>query len=168
MNLAKRAICRIFAGIIPIAGSSVAIAAGPIIQGEGSSLVAPLIGANSPASGEIGLYGTSNATFTYYSVGSGAGQNAFLNNPPTYFGAGVSGAVHIAFSDTALTTAQVTSYNAAPIGSNIDQLIQIPFIVTPITIPIVNGPAVTSSVTPQTTPGQACPAIRFPVRARSS
>ncbi|MBN4900045.1 substrate-binding domain-containing protein, partial [Staphylococcus sp. EG-SA-21] len=34
-------------------------------------------------------------------------------------------------------------------------LIQIPYVVAPITIPIVNGPIVTSTTTPQTTPNQA-------------
>ena len=130
------------------------MAAGPVIQGGGSSLVAPTIGANSPASGEIGLYGTANATFTYYSVGSGAGQNAFLNNQPTFFGAGVTGTVHFANSDAALATTQISTYKAG-LGTTNGPLIQIPYIVTPITVPVVNGPAVTSTTTPQTTPGQA-------------
>ncbi|HDR9583597.1 TPA: substrate-binding domain-containing protein [Burkholderia stabilis] len=157
MNLTKRAIYRILAGIIPIAGSSLAVAAGPIVQGGGSSLVAPLFGnASNPAS-EIGLFGTNGGTFTYYSVGSGAGQNAFLNNQPTFFGVGANttSAVYFANSDAALTTAQIVSYNASTIGINSGSLIQIPYIVTAITVPVVNAPAVTSSVTPQTTPGQA-------------
>ncbi|WP_412024244.1 substrate-binding domain-containing protein [Burkholderia cepacia] len=130
-------------------------AAGPIIQGGGSSLVAPLLGSTANPATEIGLFGTSEGTFTYYSVGSGAGQYAFLNNQPTFFGAGVTGAVHFANSDAALTTAQVTAYNNTGRGTTDGPLIQIPFIVTAITVPIVNGPAVTSSTTPQTTPGQA-------------
>ncbi|MBY4724848.1 MULTISPECIES: substrate-binding domain-containing protein [Burkholderia] len=155
MKSSKRKICQVLALVVSGMGASLAMAAGPLIQGGGSSLVAPTIGANSPASGEIGLYGTSNATFTYYSVGSGAGQNAFLNNQPTFFGAGVTGTVNFANSDAALTTAQVTSYNASTIGANSGPLIQIPYIVTAITVPVVNGPAVTSANTPQTTPGQA-------------
>lgn len=155
MKSSKRKICQVLALVVSGMGASLAMAAGPLIQGGGSSLVAPTIGANSPASGEIGLYGTSNATFTYYSVGSGAGQNAFLNNQPTFFGAGVTGTVDFANSDAALTTAQVTSYNAGTVGSNSGPLIQIPYIVTAITVPVVNGPAVTSTKTPQTTPGQA-------------
>ncbi|WP_423368255.1 substrate-binding domain-containing protein [Burkholderia sp. LMG 32019] len=157
MKFNKRKVCHILALVIPGASASLAIAAGPVIQAGGSSLVAPLIGANSPASGEIGLFGTSNATFTYFSVGSGAGQNAFLNNQPTFFraGANTASAVYFANSDAALTTAQVTSYNAGTVGSNSGPLIQIPYIVTAITVPVVNGPAVTSTITPQTTPGQA-------------
>ncbi|KAB0684678.1 phosphate ABC transporter substrate-binding protein [Burkholderia territorii] len=155
MKSSKRKICQVLALVVSGMGASLAMAAGPVIQGGGSSLVAPTIGAASPASGEIGLYGTANGTFTYYSVGSGAGQNAFLNNQPTYFGSGVTGTVHFANSDAALTTAQVTSYNASTVGSNSGPLIQIPYIVTAITVPVVNGPTVTSTTTPQTTPGQA-------------
>ncbi|WP_423368256.1 substrate-binding domain-containing protein [Burkholderia sp. LMG 32019] len=157
MKSSKRKICQVLALVVSGMGASLAMAAGPLIQGGGSSLVAPTIGANSPASGEIGLFGTSNATFTYFSVGSGAGQNAFLNNQPTYFGAGANtaSAVYFANSDAALTGAQVTAYNASTVGSNSGPLIQIPYIVTAITVPVVNGPAVTSTKTPQTTPGQA-------------
>ncbi|AOR70423.1 phosphate ABC transporter substrate-binding protein [Burkholderia stabilis] len=159
MKSSKRKICQVLALVVSGMGASVAMAAGPVIQGGGSSLVAPTIGANAttsvPAFGEIGLFGTNNATFTYFSVGSGAGQNAFLNNQPTFFGTGVSGTVHFANSDAALTTAQVTSYNASTVGSNSGPLIQIPYIVTAITVPVVNAPAVTSAITPQTTPGQA-------------
>ncbi|NHV24766.1 substrate-binding domain-containing protein [Burkholderia sp. D-99] len=155
MKSSKRKICQVLALVVSGMGASLAMAAGPLIQGGGSSLVAPTIGANSPVSGEIGLYGVNNATFTYFSVGSGAGQNAFLNNQPTYFGAGVTGTVDFANSDAALTTAQVTAYNAGTVGSNSGPLIQIPYIVTAITVPVVNGPVVTSTKTPQTTPGQA-------------
>ncbi|MFP3632265.1 phosphate ABC transporter substrate-binding protein, partial [Burkholderia sp. SIMBA_045] len=78
MKSSKRKICQVLALVVAGMGASVAMAAGPVLQGGGSSLVAPTIGAVSPASGEIGLFGTSEGTFTYYSVGSGAGQNAFL------------------------------------------------------------------------------------------
>ncbi|MEK7919169.1 substrate-binding domain-containing protein, partial [Burkholderia contaminans] len=124
------------------------------IHGGGSSLVAPTIGAIGNTATEIGLFGTSEGSFTYFSVGSGAGQNAFLNNQPTFFGSTVTGTVHFANSDAALSTAQLTSYKAG-LGATNGPLIQIPYIVTPITVPVVNGPAVTSTTTPQTTPGQA-------------
>ncbi|VWB14839.1 ABC-type phosphate transport system periplasmic component-like protein [Burkholderia lata] len=155
MKSSKRKICQVLALVVSGMGASLAMAAGPVIQGGGSSLVAPTIGSVSNANSEIGLFGTSEGTFTYYSVGSGAGQNAFLNNQPTFFGAGVTGTVHFANSDAALTTAQVTAYNNTGLGTTNGPLIQIPYIVTAITVPVVNAPAVTSSVTPQTTPGQA-------------
>ncbi|WP_321897382.1 MULTISPECIES: substrate-binding domain-containing protein [Burkholderia] len=155
MKSSKRKICQVLALVVSGMGASLAMAAGPVIQGGGSSLVAPTLGTASPAAGEFGLYGTASGTFTYYSVGSGAGQNAFLNNQPTYFGAGVTGTVHFANSDAALTTAQVTAYNNTGRGTTDGPLIQIPYIVTAITVPVVNGPTVTSTTTPQTTPGQA-------------
>ncbi|MBN3817569.1 phosphate ABC transporter substrate-binding protein [Paraburkholderia sp. Se-20369] len=155
MKSSKRKICQVLALVVSGMGASLAMAAGPVIQGGGSSLVAPTIGSVSNPSSEIGLFGTSQATFTYFSVGSGAGQNAFLNNQPTFFGAGVTGTVNFANSDAALSNAQVTNYNNTGRGTTDGPLIQIPYIVTPITIPVVNGPAVTSTTTPQTTPGQA-------------
>ncbi|KML55827.1 phosphate ABC transporter substrate-binding protein [Burkholderia cepacia] len=155
MNSIKRKICQALTLVVSGMNAEHVFAAGPIIQGGGSSLVAPLLGSTANPATEIGLFGTSEGTFTYYSVGSGAGQYAFLNNQPTFFGAGVTGAVHFANSDAALTTAQVTAYNNTGRGTTDGPLIQIPFIVTAITVPIVNGPAVTSSTTPQTTPGQA-------------
>ncbi|KWN08900.1 substrate-binding domain-containing protein [Burkholderia ubonensis] len=154
MKSSKRKICQVLALLVSGIGATAAMAAGPVIQGGGSSLVAPTLGSVGNAATEIGLYGTANATFTYYSVGSGAGQNAFLNNQPTFFGAGVTGTVHFANSDAALSTAQLTAYKAG-LGATSGPLIQIPYIVTPITVPVVNGPAVTSTTTPQTTPGQA-------------
>ncbi|MBJ9965269.1 substrate-binding domain-containing protein [Burkholderia seminalis] len=153
MKSSKRKICQVLALVISGLGATAAMAS-PNVQGGGSSLVAPTIGAIGNAATEIGLFGTSEGSFTYFSVGSGAGQNAFLNNQPTFFGSTVTGTVHFANSDAALSTAQLTSYKAG-LGATNGPLIQIPYIVTPITIPVVNGPAVTSTTTPQTTPGQA-------------
>ncbi|WGY71620.1 substrate-binding domain-containing protein [Burkholderia cepacia] len=153
MKSSKRKICQVLALVVSGLGATAAMAS-PNVQGGGSSLVAPTIGAIGNAATEIGLFGTSEGSFTYFSVGSGAGQNAFLNNQPTYFGSTVTGTVHFANSDAALSTAQLTSYKAG-LGATNGPLIQIPYIVTPITVPVVNGPAVTSTTTPQTTPGQA-------------
>ncbi|MFM0290105.1 substrate-binding domain-containing protein [Paraburkholderia megapolitana] len=155
MKSSKRKICQVLALAISSISASAAMAAGPLVQGGGSSLVAPTIGnLTATPPGEIGLFGTSEATFTYYSVGSGAGQSAFLFNAPSNFGTGVTGTVDFANSDAALSTAQVTSYNNTGLGSTEGPLIQIPYIVTAITIPVINAPAVTSTTTPQTTPGQ--------------
>ncbi|KDB08116.1 Alkaline phosphatase [Burkholderia sp. lig30] len=153
MKSSKRKICQVLALVISGMGASIAMAS-PVIQGGGSSLVAPTIGAIGNTATEIGLFGTSEGSFTYYSVGSGAGQNAFLNNQPTYFGTTVTGTVDFANSDAALSASQVTNYNNG-LGATNGPLIQIPYIVTPITVPVVNAPAVTSTTTPQTTPGQA-------------
>ncbi|KAG8148903.1 substrate-binding domain-containing protein [Burkholderia catarinensis] len=152
MKSSKRKICQVLALLVSGLGATAAMAAD--IHGGGSSLVAPTIGAIGIANTEINLFGTAQGSFTYYSVGSGAGQNAFLNNQPTYFGSTVTGTVHFANSDAALSTAQLTSYKAG-LGTTNGPLIQIPYVVTPITVPVVHGPAVTSTTTPQTTPGQA-------------
>lgn len=154
MKSSKRKICQVLALVLSSVGATAAMAAGPLVQGGGSSLVAPTIGSVSQLNTEIGLFGTSEATFTYFSVGSGAGQNGFLSNAPSFFGSTVTGTVDFANSDAALSTAQITSYKAA-LGTTNGPLIQIPYIVTPITIPVINAPAVTSTTTPQTTPNQA-------------
>ncbi|KVO42297.1 phosphate ABC transporter substrate-binding protein [Burkholderia ubonensis] len=153
MRLHQRKLCQIIALLVSGMGASAAMAI-TNVQGGGSSLVAPMIGLTGNPATELGLFGTAEGSFTYYPFGSGAGQNAFLNNQPTFFGAGVTGTVHFANSDAALTTAQLTAYKAG-LGATSGPLIQIPYIVTPITVPVVNGPAVTSTTTPQTTPGQA-------------
>ena len=153
MKSSKRKICQVLALVVSGLGATAAMAS-PNVQGGGSSLVAPTIGAIGNTATEIGLFGTAEGSFTYFSVGSGAGQNAFLNNQPTYLSPGLTGTVHFANSDAALSTAQLTSYKAG-LGATNGPLIQIPYIVTPITVPVVNGPAVTSTTTPQTTPGQA-------------
>ncbi|BAX61429.1 substrate-binding domain-containing protein [Burkholderia stabilis] len=143
--------------LIALASSSLSVTtamAAPNVQGGGSSLVAPAIGTIGIPATEIGLFGTAEGSFTYYTVGSGAGQNAFLRNQSTFLSSGATGPVYFANSDAALTTYQVTSYQAN-VGTTSGPLIQIPYIVTPITVPVVNGPAVTSTTTPQTTPGQA-------------
>ncbi|KVN98985.1 phosphate ABC transporter substrate-binding protein [Burkholderia ubonensis] len=153
MRLHQRKLCQIITLLVFGMGASAAMAV-TNVQGGGSSLVAPMIGLTGNPATELGLFGTAEGSFTYYPFGSGAGQNAFLNNQPTFFGAGVTGTVHFANSDAALTTAQLTAYKAG-LGATSGPLIQIPYIVTPITVPVVNGPAVTSTTTPQTTPGQA-------------
>lgn len=155
MKSSKRKICQVLALVLSSVGATAAMAAGPLVQGGGSSLVAPTIGSVSQANTEIGLFGTSEATFTYYSVGSGAGQNGFLSNAPSFFGSSVTGTVDFANSDAALSTAQVTNYASSTVGTASGPLIQIPYIVTPIAIPLINAPAVTSTTTPQTTPNQA-------------
>nr|WP_233837460.1 substrate-binding domain-containing protein [Paraburkholderia sp. ZP32-5] len=152
MKSSKLKICQALTVVIASMGASAAMA-GPLVQGGGSSLVGPLIDGFGAAttSNEIGIFGTSEATLTYYSVDSGAGQTAFLNNLPASFGAGVTGTVDFANSDAALTTAQITGYTRTATDG---PLIQIPYLITPVTISLANGPTVTSTTTPQTNPNQ--------------
>ncbi|WP_025102273.1 substrate-binding domain-containing protein, partial [Burkholderia sp. A1] len=147
MKSSKRKICQVLALVVSGLGATAAMAA-PVLQGGGSSLVAPTIGS------EITQFGTSIGALTYFSVGSGAGQNAFLGNQPTFFGAGVTGTVDFANSDAALLSAQVSGYQTG-LGATNGPLIQIPYIVTAIAIPIVNNGQTITGTTPQTTPGQA-------------
>ncbi|WP_246792187.1 substrate-binding domain-containing protein [Burkholderia perseverans] len=140
MKIEKRRIALALAFVTSNFGAIAAMAAGPVIQGGGSSLVAPAIWA------EIANFGTSVGAFTYYSADSAAGQNAFLNNLPALLAPGLGGTVDFANSDAALPSG--ASSTSGP-------LIQIPYIVTAITIPVVNnGQTITSTATPQTTPGQ--------------
>ncbi|MBN3724064.1 substrate-binding domain-containing protein [Burkholderia sp. Ac-20379] len=145
MKSSKRKICQVLALVVSGLGATAAMA-GPVVQGGGSSLVAPTINT------EIANFSTSVGAFTYFSVGSGAGQNAFLQNQPTFFGAGVTGTVDFANSDAALLSSQISGYSRA---STDGKLIQIPYIVTAIAIPVVGAPAVTSTTTPQTSPSQS-------------
>ncbi|HHX4184854.1 TPA: substrate-binding domain-containing protein [Burkholderia contaminans] len=117
-------------------------------------LVAPLIGMIGNASSEIGLFGTAEDTFTYYSAGPGIGGNAFVANQPTYLAANLTGTVDFANVDITLLDADIKAYSTG-LGATNGPRIQIPYVVAPITIPIVNGPIVTSTTTPQTTPNQA-------------
>ncbi|WP_264165964.1 substrate-binding domain-containing protein [Burkholderia sp. AU30280] len=153
MRFHQRKIYQLIALLITEMSASTSMAF-PVVMGGGSSNVAPMIGGIGNPATEIRLFGTAEGSFTYYSVDSAAGQNAFLSNQPSYFGAGITGTVAFANSDAALTTAQLNVYRIGR-GATDGPLIQIPYVVTPITIPIVNGPTVTSTTTPKTTPSQA-------------
>ncbi|MBN3724063.1 substrate-binding domain-containing protein [Burkholderia sp. Ac-20379] len=144
MQSSKRKICQVVALAVSGLGATAAMA-GPIVQGGGSTLVAPMINT------EIANFSTSVGAFTYFSVGSGAGQNAFLQNQTTFFGSGVIGTVDFANSDAALLSSQISGYSRAATDG---KLIQIPYLVTAIAIPVIHAPDVTSTTTPQTTPNQ--------------
>lgn len=132
MNSNKRQICQavIFALSAMAASAAMATTVPPLVGG-GSSLVAPSIAQ------EITAFGTSTGKISYFSVGSGAGQTAFLTNNTAGFGSGIAGPVDFANSDAGLTSAQVSGYTLASADG---PLIQIPYLTTPITIPYVSGP----------------------------
>ncbi|HEY4349941.1 MAG TPA: substrate-binding domain-containing protein, partial [Paraburkholderia sp.] len=128
----------------------------PSLLGGGSTLVQPTIGS------EGSVFPITDGSITYFGVGSGAGQNAFLNNDSTQFSAGLSATVNFANSDAPLSPAQISTYQAGRAKTD-GALIQIPYIVTPITIPLVHpgteqagvlpgspatGPALPNSTTP--------------------
>ncbi|KLU24871.1 phosphate ABC transporter substrate-binding protein [Caballeronia mineralivorans PML1(12)] len=149
MKSSKRKICQAVALVISALAASAAMAqTAPALLGGGSSLVAPTIGS------EISVFPSTDGTARYFSVGSGKGQTAFLKNDNTQFGTGLTGAVDFANSDAPLLASQVSAYTTTGgLGVTNGPLIQIPYIVTPITIPLVNaptgtGPAFTGSTTP--------------------
>jgi phosphate transport system substrate-binding protein len=133
MKSSKRKISLAVALVITGFGAVAAAQAAPLLGG-GSTLVQPTI----TTEGAGGV-------LTYFGVGSGLGQSAFLNNAAADFTSvtspGVtitaSGTVDFANSDAALTPAQISGYTRA--GTD-GALIQIPYIVTPITIPLVHAP----------------------------
>jgi phosphate transport system substrate-binding protein len=130
----------------------------PTLNGGGSSLAFP------PYTADFAQATSSKVNFSYEAVGSGAGQNAFLNNNINYFlpvsssntvgyaagtltyGTIVGTQVDFGASDAFLTSSQLTNPATGSYAqSSVDgPLIQIPTIGTPITIPF-NESGVTSS-----------------------
>jgi ABC-type phosphate transport system substrate-binding protein len=115
----------------------------PVLLGGGSSLVAPTIAIELAPP----LFPATDGTASYWSVGSGAGQTAFLNNDATKFTSVVggttttaSGTVQFANSDAPLSPLQLSTYKTSTLAASGGPLIQLPYIVTPITIPLVNAP----------------------------
>jgi ABC-type phosphate transport system substrate-binding protein len=122
-----------------------------VVLGGGSSLVGPSIQA------EITQFGANPDSLTYFITSSGTGQAAFLGNIPSTFAPGLTGTVDFANSDSALSAAQIAAYTNSPgLGVTDGPLIQIPYIVTAITVPYVNGPTASTDTFkgPQTTPSQ--------------
>lgn len=146
MKSSKRKIS--LAVALVISGFGVASAAmaqtAPSLLGGGSTLVQPTIGS------ESSLFPVADGSVTYFGVGSGAGQSAFLNNDSTQFSAGLSATVDFANSDASLSTAQISTYQAGRAKTD-GALIQIPYIITPITIPLVNAPTGTGPALPNST-----------------
>lgn len=148
MKFSKRKTCLAVALAVSALGSAVPAMAATI-TGGGSSLVGPSINA------EIALFGVNPDSLTYFITSSGTGQTAFLNDDASVFNSSASGQVAYANSDSAILPAYITSYNSADKATD-GPLIQIPYIVTPITVPYVNGPTSSTDTLngPQTTPGQ--------------
>lgn len=133
------------------------------VNGGGSSLAYP------PYTTDFAQYSSSKSNkdlFSYEAVGSGAGQNAFLNNDITYFepvsssnthgyaagtltyGTIVGTEVDFGASDAFLSSSQLTNPATGSYAqSSVDgPIIQLPTVGTPITIPF-NESGVTSGLT---------------------
>ncbi|CAB3772454.1 substrate-binding domain-containing protein [Paraburkholderia humisilvae] len=135
MKSSKRKISLAVAFVVTGFGAVAAAQAAPLLGG-GSTLVQPT----------ITVEGT--GVLSYWGVGSGLGQTAFLNNDATKFTSVVtgttltaSGTVDFANSDAPLSAAQISAYASSTVGQSSGALIQIPYITTPITIPLVHAPA---------------------------
>ncbi|WP_218188616.1 substrate-binding domain-containing protein [Bordetella ansorpii] len=85
------------------------------------------------------------SNFEYTGVGSGAGLRAFLNNDATEFGGIAGDPIHYAGSDARLSSSQISTYNAEyndgedSTEEDFGPLIQIPTVVTPVTLPYRHG-----------------------------
>jgi phosphate transport system substrate-binding protein len=143
MKSSKRKIS--LAVALVISGFGVASAAmaqtAPTLVGGGSTLVQPTIGQ------ESAIFPPAQGTISYDGVGSGAGQQAFLTNNAALVGVTTGVAVDFANSDAPLTATDITNYQNG-LAKTDGALIQIPYIVTPITIPLVNAPAGTGPSLP--------------------
>ncbi|PLZ01748.1 phosphate ABC transporter substrate-binding protein [Burkholderia sp. WAC0059] len=148
MKLSKRKTC--LAVALAISALGAAVPAMAQVVGGGSSLVGPSI------QSEISTFGANPDSLTYYVTSSGTGQTAFLNDDATVFSGASAGPVYFANSDAAVASAWITSYNTNDRATD-GALIQIPYIVTPITIPYTNGPTSSTDTLkgPQTTPNQS-------------
>ncbi len=148
MKFSKRKTCLAVALAVSALGSAIPAMAAAI-TGGGSSLVGPSINS------EIALFGANPDSLTYYITSSGTGQTAFLKDDASVFSSTARGPVDFANSDAAIASTYLSSYNSLDRAAD-GPLIQIPYIVTPITIPYVNGPTSSTDTLngPQTTPGQ--------------
>ena len=148
MKFSKRKICMAVALAVSALGSAVPAMAGTI-TGGGSSLIGPLMNS------EIAAFGANPDSLMYYGISSGMGETAFLNDDASGLSSGAGGQLAFANSDAAILSAYVSSYNSVDKATD-GPLIQIPYIVTPITVPYVNGPTSSTDTLqgPQTTPGQ--------------
>ncbi|MBO9685296.1 MAG: substrate-binding domain-containing protein [Mitsuaria chitosanitabida] len=119
--------------------SSLAIAAGlMVVAGAASAQAVTSGGATLPQQlyTDIFTNGPIQGVWSYNGTGSGTGKTAFLTNNASLFGK--TGTVHIVGSDSALTSAEVTTYNSAyntgasSTVANYGRLVQIPAVATPV------------------------------------
>jgi len=141
MKSSQRKICSAVALAFAAISASAAMAATPHLISGGSSLVAPSI------TSEGTVFPTADGTFSYFSANSSTGQAAFLTNNSSLYG--TTGTVDFGNSDSALQGSQVTAYNGtAGLGVTNGPLIQIPYVTTPITVPLTNAPTGTGPALP--------------------
>jgi phosphate transport system substrate-binding protein len=124
---------RALAGAIALLIASVASAQpAPFVPtGGGSSLITPALRAEAAALG---------MPISYASVDSGRGIAGFLMNDASQFRTGSIGTVHFGTSEIALAPGQVDAAGSYARSATDGRLIQLPYVVTPVTIPYVSAP----------------------------
>jgi ABC-type phosphate transport system substrate-binding protein len=120
-----------------VLGAMAGAASAQNVQGGGATLPQPLyeelFGIAKDSTSQV------LGNWSYAGTGSGTGKSAFLNNTASSFSK--TGNVHFAGSDSALTATEVTNYNTAhnngssSTGDNYGRLIQIPSVLTAVTLP---------------------------------
>jgi ABC-type phosphate transport system substrate-binding protein len=118
-----------FAGVLAVVSTG---AFATTVTSGGATLPQPTYTA------EEGYLHTLNPTvnFSYYGVGSGAGQTALLNNDSTQFGIAAGTSVSFGASDAALSAAQVSGYSRTATDGHV---IQIPQVGTAVTVAFPTG-----------------------------
>ncbi|GGY04313.1 substrate-binding domain-containing protein [Paludibacterium paludis] len=111
----------------------VAVLAAGMLAGAASAQTVQGGGATLPEKFYKGIFASGNVigSWTYLGTGSGTGKKAFLTNNASLFN--TTGNVHFAGSDSALSAADLTTYepNKAAFGP----VIQIPAVLTSVTLP---------------------------------
>lgn len=144
------------AGVMAVAGA----ASAQTVTSGGATLPQPLyqdIFTNGPITG----------TWSYAGTGSGTGKTAFLTNNSALFS--TTGTVHIVGSDSALSSTELSTYNAAynngtsSTVANYGRLIQVPAVATPVLLPYKETGISTLNLTNQ----EICRIFSFDANARN-
>lgn len=120
-----------------------------------------------PMYSDIFTNGPISGTWSYASTGSGTGKSAFLTNNSALFG--TTGTVHTVGSDSALSSSELTTYNAAynngasSTVANYGRLIQVPAVATPVLLPYKETGITTLNLTTQ----EVCRIFSFDTAART-
>jgi ABC-type phosphate transport system substrate-binding protein len=118
--------------VVALLATSATGAMAQTINGGGSSLAGPTY------LGEFAEYNSQNTSapisFSYFTVGSGAAQTAFVNQTPSAFSLAAGSTIHFSASDAILPANLQTTWNST-LQATAGNLIQLPTIGTPITVP---------------------------------
>jgi phosphate transport system substrate-binding protein len=149
---------------------SAIVAAGMMLMaGAASAQTVTAGGATLPQQlyNDIFTNGPITGTWSYDGTGSGTGKTAFLTNNSALFS--TTGTVHLVGSDSALTSTELSTYNAAynngssSTVANYGRLIQVPAVATPVLLPYKETGVSTLNLTTQ----EVCKIFSFDTGART-